>query len=182
MVRKSYDRSPTKPVLDGEPSYENHPVDFNKVNGYFDEGHVRQATYASVFSGACGVTYGCHAMWQFASDRFEPVNNPISHWLYSLTLPGAGQMRHLKDLMLSLPFLRLAPDLTRNKEGVQFVLATPEGGTVAVYTADGSPVKAYGKGQWFDPATGQRQSATAKEGVFTPPKREGRVNDWVLVL
>ena len=171
MARASYERTPPKPVVDGEPRYENHPIGFDMKRGYYDAGDVRQAVYTGVFLGGAGVTYGCHAMWQFAQDRFEPVNNPISHWRYSLGLPGADQMRHLKALALSLPFLTMRPD---------FGAAAPTlrgGGIVAIYSADGAPIVGVGKGEWFDPTRGKRQPA--EDG--TPPKREGRVNDWVWI-
>ncbi|CAN5480729.1 glycoside hydrolase family 140 protein [soil metagenome] len=185
MVRASYDRQPTKPVLDGEPNYENHPVNFNMINGYFDAGHVRQATYTSVFCGGCGVTYGCHAIWQFAQDRYPPLNYPISHWRYSLDLPGAKEMRHLKDLMLSLPLfdLRPAPELLPDASSYR-ALATADRSCIAVYVHDGgsltlrSPVK---KAEWFDPTTGKRWPAERTEGHFAPPSRDGRVTDWVLI-
>ncbi|RYG37885.1 DUF4038 domain-containing protein [bacterium] len=180
MLLDTYHREPTKPVLDAEPNYENHPVDFNMLKGYFDEGHVRQSTYTTVFSGGCGVTYGCHAVWQMARDKHVPVNNPISHWHYSLGLPGARQMHHLKDLMLSLPFLELAP-IT---DGPLPILATPDRKVVAVHTPEGEAIELAdgGKAEWFDPATGGRQLATKEGGVFTPPSKGGRVKDWVLIV
>jgi hypothetical protein len=188
LVLASYRRNPVKPVLDGEPAYENHPIDWNKTLGYFDEGDVRRAAYTGVFSGGCGVTYGCHAVWQFASDRYEPVNNPISNWRYSLRLPGANQMRHLKELMLSLPFFDLAPWEAASNSG-QRALATGDRKTVAVYSPDGGKVElpeavsGSGRIEWFDPTNGKRTPAKVDEGgrAFSPPKREGRVRDWVLL-
>jgi hypothetical protein len=62
---------PSKPVLDAEPNYEDHPVNpwpkWNPENGYYRDYHVRKQTYRSVFAGACGVTYGHHSVWQFWS-------------------------------------------------------------------------------------------------------------------
>ncbi|RYG26751.1 DUF4038 domain-containing protein [bacterium] len=175
MMRASYERTPVKPVIDGEPRYENHPIGFNMTRGYYDAGDVRQACYTGVFLGGAGVTYGCHAIWQFAQDRFEPVNNPISHWRYSLGLPGANQMRHLKELMLSLPFLQMRPDFSAPMPTLS------DGKTTLIYTHDGSPITLNTvKAEWFDPTTGKRQPASGGPN-FTPPKREGRVNDWVLI-
>ena len=177
MIRAAYERAPTRPVLDGEPRYENHPVAFDPTRGYYDAADVRQAAYTSVLTGGAGVTYGCHAVWQFAQDRYPPVNNPISHWRYSLDLPGASQMRHLKDLVLSLPWLDLRPDfdfpLPRLAGGGKGVVYAPHGEAIDLE----SPV---GEAAWFDPTTGARQPAGSGK-AFTPPRREGRVNDWVLI-
>ncbi|AIE84479.1 hypothetical protein OP10G_1111 [Fimbriimonas ginsengisoli Gsoil 348] len=185
MTRKTYRRTPTKPVLDGEPRYENHPIGFDMRRGYYDDGDARQAAYAGVFCGGCGVTYGCHAIWQFAGDRHDPVNNPISHWRYSLGLPGAGQMRHLKELMLSLPFLRLAPFQVGSP--FKFGLATAEGDAAAVYFAEPGTLEVAGlpsgSAEWFDPTTGHRRFAEPDaEGMFHTPDRGGRIQDWVLLI
>jgi hypothetical protein len=52
MIDKDYARTPTKPVLDGELRYENHPVNWKPLeNGWFDAFDVRQGTYWSVFAG-----------------------------------------------------------------------------------------------------------------------------------
>lgn len=105
MIRRDWERSPVKPVLDAEPCYEEMPVGFKPAHGlYFDAYDVRQAAYWSVFAGGCGVTYGCQAVWQM----WEPGRAPrcgrvLRDWRESLDLPGAFQMRHLLDLMASRP-------------------------------------------------------------------------------
>lgn len=173
MVRKDYALTPAKPVLDGEPLYENHPIDFDFTKGYFDEHRVRQAMFTSVFAGACGVTYGCHATWQMASDKHIPINNPISHWHYSVTLPAASKIHVLKDLMLSLPFVEMQPDHDR--------LSLTGGGKVVIYSPDGAPISGQGAGEWIDPSNGVRTTATAGGGKFHPPKSGRKINDWVLL-
>ena len=189
LLREDYHRTPTKPVLDGEPRYENHPVSFNKNNGYFDESDVRTAMFTSVFNGGCGVSYGCHAVWQFAGDKYAPVNNPISHWRYSLTLPGAQQAHHLKDFMLSLPWLSMKPRLDIVvPTGNTFTLASDADDCIAIYTASGEQIR-FLKPQsessvfsWFDPRSGETQAATHENFAFTPPTSTSRVNDWVLTI
>ncbi len=67
-IRKDYDRTPIKPVLDGEPIYEDHPVSFNsKSFGHSIASDVRRPLYWDLFGGACGHTYGNHAVWQMWS-------------------------------------------------------------------------------------------------------------------
>ena len=65
QTRADYDRKPAKPVLDGEPIYEDHPISFNaKKLGHPIAADVRRPLYWDLFSGACGHTYGHHSVWQ----------------------------------------------------------------------------------------------------------------------
>ena len=64
-TRADYDRQPTKPVLDGEPLYEDHPVSFKAQEfGHSIAADVRRPLYWDLFQGACGHTYGHHSVWQ----------------------------------------------------------------------------------------------------------------------
>ena len=62
----TYDeRTPVKPVVDGEPLYEDHPLAFRaKDNGCSFDAHVRRRAYWDVFSGTAGHTYGNHSLCQ----------------------------------------------------------------------------------------------------------------------
>ena len=77
MIAHDYALKPTKPTLDGEPNYEDHPVSpwpkWDPANGYYRDHDVRKQLYRSVFAGACGVTYGHHSMWQF----YEPPRQMV---------------------------------------------------------------------------------------------------------
>jgi hypothetical protein len=65
-IQTSYNTQPVKPVMDGEPIYEDHPVCFNvKDLGTSSAYDVRKAAYLDLFAGAFGHTYGCHDIWQF---------------------------------------------------------------------------------------------------------------------
>ncbi|MEM9882221.1 MAG: DUF4038 domain-containing protein [Planctomycetota bacterium] len=108
--RINADREATdRPVLDLEMPYEDHPIGFTPENGRFTDHDVRSAAYRGVFAGGCGVGYGAAAVWQFCGggpDTTTPVVKgswPSRGWRESLSLPGAGQMRHLRELMESLP-------------------------------------------------------------------------------
>ncbi|MEM7577981.1 MAG: DUF4038 domain-containing protein, partial [Planctomycetota bacterium] len=98
MVRADAAREPVRPVLDGEPCYENHPVYFEASNGWFGEHDVRCAAWWAVLSGACGHTYGCHDVWMMAEGQRRPVDSARGDWTSSLHLPGATQMRHVRTL------------------------------------------------------------------------------------
>lgn len=102
--------------MDAEPNYEDHPVNpwpkWNTQNGYFRDYDVRKQCYRSVFAGACGVTCGHHAVWQFMNAREEAINYPDRGWIYAMDRPGACQGGYLKNLIASRPMLNRVPDNT----------------------------------------------------------------------
>ncbi|MEZ4848764.1 MAG: DUF4038 domain-containing protein [Bacteroidia bacterium] len=100
-----------KPTLDGEPLYEDHPNCFNaKELGHSFPEDFRRIMYWNVFAGGFGQTYGCHDVWQMYTNDKTPVNQPLRPWPKALDLPGANQVKHLKNLMLSPAFLSRIPD------------------------------------------------------------------------
>src|SRR5690606_17817852 len=110
MVRADYARTPTKPILDGEPCYENHPIAHSNANPSFNDHDVRCAAYWAVFSGACGHTYGCHDIWMMRTPDWSPRDTGHAYWYDSLHLPGAAQMGHLRRLIESRPYFTRIPD------------------------------------------------------------------------
>ena len=92
LTKKDYDRTPVKPVIDGEPLYEDHPVSFNaKAFGYSVAADVRRPLYWDLFAGACGHTYGDHSVWQMWSAGKKPINSPLMPWFEAIDQPGAGR-------------------------------------------------------------------------------------------
>jgi len=197
MVAADYAHLPPKPVVDGEPRYEDHPVSWKPENGYFDDFDVRQAEYWAVFAGAAGTTYGCHDIWQFLSPRRKPVSSARTPWKTALNLPGANQMQHLRRLMLSRDYFSRVPDqnlLTTNEDGAGHLAATRGANYAFVYSPLGKPVtmqlgKTHGgeaHASWFDPRTGSttRAETVPNSGThtFTLPGSQGRGHDTVLVL
>lgn len=102
LIARDRDLIPWKPTLDAEPNYEDHPISpwptWDRANGHYDDYDVRRQTYRSLFAGACGVVYGHHSVWQFASDREPWINNVLMDWRTALTRPGAHAMRYLREL------------------------------------------------------------------------------------
>ena len=205
-TRKDYDRTPTKPVLDGEPIYEDHPVSFKaKELGHSIAGDVRRTLYWNLFDGACGHTYGHHSVWQMWSPGKGPINNPLMPWSEAIDQPGAAQMRHGRALIESRPFLTRIPDesiivtdrvatsvpgagryrfaATRDTDGTYAMVYAPIGRAfkVRMDAIKGSKVKAW----WFNPRDGKAKSVgtfdNKGEREFTPPDK-GEMIDWVLVL
>jgi hypothetical protein len=113
-VSRDYALTPLKPTFDAEPNYEGHPVDpwpvWDPATGFFDDYDVRKQIYRSIFSGGCGVIYGHHSVWQFASELYEPVLAVRMNWMRALRQPGAEQIRHLSRLFQQLDFAAMAPD------------------------------------------------------------------------
>jgi hypothetical protein len=205
-TRKDYDRAPVKPVLDGEPIYEDHPVSF-KANelGHSISSDVRRPLYWNLFTGAFGHTYGHHSVWQMWALGREPVNNPLLPWHEAIEQPGAAQMQHGKRLMLSRPFLTRIPDdsiivtgrvptsvpgagryrfvATRDTDGTCAMVYAPVGRSfkARMDVIKGAEVKAW----WFNPRDGKATAigtfVNTGERKFSPPDA-GEMLDWVLVL
>ena len=194
-IAQDYARAPVKPVLDGEPLYEDHPLAFRaKELGYSFDAHVRQYAYWDVFAGAFGHTYGNHAVWQMYALGRRPVNGPLMEWRQAIERPGAQQMRHLRALIESRPFLSRVPDqglLREPLSGADFLAATRGDGYVMVYSAQGRAIHLHplpfpeARAWWFNPRSGQAQEAGKHSGAaplsFSCPS-EGFGSDWVLVL
>ena len=191
LLGLDYGREPVKPCMDAEPNYEDHPIDWKpEALGWFSEVEVRRAAYWAVFSGACGHTYGCHDIWQFWEPGREPVAWARTPWREALSLPGASQMRILKELVLSRSVLAGVPDqsviLSPNPAGAEYAAAIrgEDWSWLMVYCPTQQPLAldlsrfASGRAAWFDPRTGAVVEALDVEGAFTPPTAE----DWVLVL
>ncbi|HZG56689.1 glycoside hydrolase family 140 protein [Paenibacillus sp.] len=193
MIEKDYNRLPTKPILDAEPCYEDHPIDFQAANGYFDPADVRKAAYYAVFSGAFGHTYGHHSIWSMTT---EPNEYFIMSWKDAVLRPGAAQMRHVRRLIEARPFLERVPDqglLAGNDAGANRQVATRGAKYAMAYSPNGLRLRismgriqgARVRASWYDPRTGTFSTFGEYEnrGVaeFVPPS-SGRGDDWVLVL
>ncbi len=216
-IQSDYAIRPVKPCMEGEPPYEDHAVGWKTEEGYFTDHDVRKAAYWSVFAGASGHVYGCTTVWQFSSPTWQIKSFaiPTRGWWNEekdglpkgKDLPGAFDMKHLKDLMLSRPYFNRISDLslidesgpgkihiqsTRDKEGnyafIYFPMATITR-KVYVNKLSGEKINAW----WYSPRDGkvydQEGKVThtpfivfdKKNRDFNPPN-ETETEDWVLVL
>ncbi|MCM1521038.1 MAG: glycoside hydrolase family 140 protein [Muribaculaceae bacterium] len=138
---------PVKPVLDGEPSYEDIPqgLHSNDEPRWTDK-DVRRYAYWSVFAGSCGHTYGHNAIMQFARPGVGGAyfaDGEKKPWYKALKDPGYNQMIHLKRLMLTLPYFDRVADqsLVRdNGERYERLLATRGNDYALVYNHTGRPM------------------------------------------
>jgi hypothetical protein len=201
-----YARTPTKPVIDGEPIYEDHPVSFKaKELGHSIAVDVRRPIYWDLFGGACGHTYGHHSVWQMYAPGRRPINGPLMPWSEAINQPGAGQMQYARRLIESRPILTRIPDdslivpaevptsvpgagtrrfvATRDADGSYAMVYAPVGRTFGVRLDKLTGGKA--RAWWYNPRNGRSKAAgefpTTGPQAFTPPDR-GEELDWVLVL
>lgn len=198
MVRADYNRKPAKPCMDGEPRYEDHPVNWKPANGWFEEFDVRQAAYWALFAGGFGHTYGCHDIWQMHAPGRGPISSARNYWYDVLDLPGAWDMMHLRNLMESRPFVSRVPDQSIIEgdagKGGEHIQATRGDGYAMVYLPYGQDVRVRleklggrkVRAWWFDVRTGEAREIGLYENTderrFDPPGAKKRGNDWVLVL
>ena len=194
--------TPVKPVLDGEPNYEDHPVSpwpvWNPENGYYRDHDVRKQIYRSVFAGACGVTYGHHSVWQFWNPREQKINHAEIYWSEAIDRPGAFHAGFLRRLMESRPLSGRIPDPSlvmagqgekgeymtafRDSCGRYLMVYFPVGKSATIRTTDLRCKKI--RFWWFNPRTGKTEVSwkTGNSGAVTvTPPSTLESHDWVLV-
>lgn len=193
VTASNYQLEPTKPTLDGEPNYEDHPVNWKPENGWFDESDVRQAAYWSMLAGAFGHTYGNHNIWQMWEPGREPVSSARTPWQEALDHPGAYQMGYMRQLFESRDFSGLQPDqaLVVAAEGDKAVRAARTENCMIVYLPAHALVEVNPKvlaakkinAWWFDPRTGDSVSlGTFRNNATYTFRTPGSDKDWVLVI
>jgi hypothetical protein len=199
-IESDYKLQPLKPTIDGEPSYEGIPQGLHDTTQpYWKAADVRRYAYWSVFAGAFGFTYGHNAIMQFYNpDDLASAYGAKIYWEEALNAPGAMQMKYLKELILSRPFLERIPDqsiIAENPgEKYEYLAATRGKDYALVYTYTGRIMsikmgKITGekvKASWFNPREGSLQQIGdfKNSGIhnFDPPGEIANGNDWVLVL
>ncbi len=182
----------TRPIINLEPAYEGH-------NGYtLRKPHtaesVRRFVYWSLLiHPVAGVTYGGQGVWSWHT---KPGKGPTDHensgiakvWSEAIDLPGAGQMKHVRDLMESIKWTELRPAQQligeQSRDASQFIAcaATPDSSTIVVYIPAGAKLQLVidsdkpRAATWFNPRTGGRTKTNISK--LTPPE----AGDWVLVV
>jgi len=198
-VRVDYNKIPVKPTLDGEPSYEGIPQGLHDPSEpYWTDDDVRRYAYWSVFAGACGFTYGHNAVMQMYRPGDDPAYGAREYWYQAIDAPGAGQLQHLKNLMLSYPYFERLPDqsLIAVDQGKRYnyLIATLGENHAFIYTyTDRNMSIQMGKiagdivnASWYNPRDGSYTEIGEVQNTgirtFNPPGQPANGNDWVLVL
>jgi hypothetical protein len=198
-VADDYQKLPVKPTLDGEPSYEGIPQGLHDtLQPRWNDDDLRRYAYWSVFSGACGFTYGNNSVMQFYKPNGKPGNyGARQSWEQAINNPGARQMGHLKSLMLKYQFTKLVPDqsiVANQGERYNYQAAHRGEKYLMVYSYKGRSIslnreKLTGdefRFSWFCPRDGSlidgQTLKKAEIAEFNPPGDPENGNDWVLIL
>jgi hypothetical protein len=194
-IQVAYNLTPVKPVLDGETLYEDHPVCFNGADlGTSSAYDIRKHAYLDLFAGACGHTYGCHDIWQMYAPHRTPVNGPHFPWYVAIDLPGANQMKHVRQLIESRPIFDRVPDqsLIDNAAGSNdHIQATRGKDYIFVYSSQGKNFKLDLRkisgneitATWYNPRNGELKpiGKFAKSVQTFAPPTSGYGQDWILI-
>lgn len=194
-------KTPAKPILDGEPSYEHIPYGLHDPSMPWWQGYdARRYAYWSVFAGASGHTYGHSSIMQMKTDDSNGAYGATRSWLEALKDPGYNSMIHLKNLMLTFPFASSEPDQSviagKNGERYDRVIALRGKDYMLLYNYNGNTIdvdlsKISGKKKnawWYDVADGAVSFAGSFSGndkaTFVPanPGREDGSVDMALVI
>jgi hypothetical protein len=204
---------PLQALINLEPCYEHHNRmaaqrgDPTAPDGRFTERDVRRALYWSLLvTPTAGVTYGGHGVWGWDDGSRPPLGHtrtgvPLP-WREALEMPGAQQVRHLRDAFSDLAWWTLRPDQAllraqpataagdilgfvaagRSEDGRLAVLYLPQGGAVRL---DGARLASGVSATWINPRDGGRRPGTPTgdpdgSGALrlTAPDAE----DWLLVF
>lgn len=196
-IQYAYNLSPSKPVLDGETIYEDHPVCFNAADLNTSSAYdVRNHAWIDVMAGACGHTYGCHDIWQMYAPNRTPINGPHYPWYVAMDLPGAGQMKFLRRVIESRPMFERVPDQSIINDALQahdriqacrgadyLIIYSSQGKKMIVNTSkiSAKEIVVY----WFNPRNGEVKElgkfTNKKQQEFSAPT-SGYGQDWVLLV
>jgi len=195
----AWQSQPTRPILNVEPNYEEHPaLDTGRI---FDDRDVRRASWWSVLlSPTVGVTYGDFHVWSW-SDRGEDFRTTlrdgssgwtsIGPWHDHLETAGVRSLCHLRNYFESGAWYGLepAPRVLARQPGEidplshQAAAATTMLDWAVVYVPGGQGVyladtHRWTLARWYDPRDGSWRAATLENGGALPPDRR----DWILDL
>jgi hypothetical protein len=195
-----YNLPSTKPVLDGEPCYEDHPINWKAENGWFDAFDSRRAGWWSMLSGACGHTYGNHNIWQMWQPGRQPISVARTPWYESIDYPGAFHAGYMRDFFEQIDWQRMQPANSivksgPNTNGREILASIAADGTFIVaytpcgldFSLDLSQLKSEKVSvSWFNPRNNsyitQKDIEKGENISFYPPADPARGNDWVLLL
>ena len=211
LIEQDRAMKPTRPVIDLEPCYENHPYHADGSAYYTNPrkwdkktrgtaAMIREQAYWAMLAGAAGHTYGAQDVWQFYDQQTVLERySATTHWCQAMDYLGAVQMGIMRRLFESRAWQTLEPDQSiivagqgpsedhcqaaRAADGKFLFVYTPRGNTL---TIDMTKIDApNATAQWFNPRDGRAtmigQFPCAAAREFAPPSR-GVDNDWVLVL
>ena len=188
---------PAKPVIDGEPSYEEIPQGLHDPSEpWWKAPDVRRYAYWSVFAGSFGHTYGHNSIMQMVKPATNGGYGATKTWFDALKDPGFNQMQYLKNLMLAFPFFDRVPDqnIIAGENGFRYdrAIATRGNDYLLVYTYTNRPMQvdlskisgAKKNVWWYSPVDGSLKYVgefDSKVQRFNYEGAYGAGNDHVLI-
>lgn len=195
FTRKAIKNQPKRPVIDGEPGYENIPNLLNKLHlQRLNDYDIRKTAYWNMLSGAAGHTYGCNELWQIYSEDKQALHGAQLHWREALNLPGAAQMGYMKQFFESLPWQTLKPNQKllagfnwENRRHIT-VMANQDLSIALAYSPAGRTIRWVAKllkgrklhAFWFDPTNGGLTETGLVQSGHYPVPDKGQ--DWLLLV
>jgi len=145
-VDLTWEDNAMKPVIDGEPSYEDIPQGLHDFSApRWMDNDVRRYAYWAVFAGCFGHTYGHNSIMQFMKPGLLGSFGADKPWWDAMNDPGYAQMKYLKWLILTFPFTERVPDQTviagTNGERYDRNIATRGNDYLLVYNYSGKPMQ-----------------------------------------
>lgn len=197
-VDMSFEKKPLKPVIDGEPSYEDIPQGLHDFSApRWQDYDVRRYAYWAVFAGCFGHTYGHNSVMQFMRPGVLASFGAEKPWWEAMNDPGYKQMRYLKWLMLAFPFTEAESDQSviagQNGERYDRVIALRGSDFMLVYNYSGKPMsidltKISGNKKhawWMNPQNGKLSFVGEMDNKVTDFTYDGaylRSSDRVLIV
>jgi len=200
ITNRIYNLPKIKPVLDGEPCYEDHPINWKAENGWFDSFDSRRAGWWSMLGGACGHTYGNHNIWQMWLPGRDPIAVARTPWKESTDYPGAYHAGYMRSFFDSIAWQKLEPKFEVVKSGPN----TNGREILAAVSIDTTLLVAYSpygmnfeldltslasenlNVRWFNPRNNNYiiigEIKKGEKVLFDPPADPLRGNDWVLLV
>lgn len=193
-VADGLSRPHRKPIIDGEPSYEDIPQGLHDTTQpRWTAADARRYAYWSVLAGAAGHTYGHNSVMQMKRPGDAPAYGAEMPWYEAVKQPGYSQIRHLKNLMLEFPYFERVPDqsVILDNDGTRYLRPVASRGEdyILVYTYEPQPLKIdltkipdkTKEAWWMDPVDGSRKYIGKFSGAtatFTPDTD----HDTVLII
>lgn len=116
-AQRGWSLSPVKPVVNGEPNYEDiynklwQPADTSFTDTYrIQPEHVRRASWESILSGSTmGITYGANGVWQWNTRELGGTHFP-RYWVdEAIQFEGSSHMRILREMAEEYDFQNWRP-------------------------------------------------------------------------
>lgn len=197
-VEEGLSRKPRKPIFDAEPSYEEIPQGLHDPSQpWWKAPDVRRYAYWDVFAGAAGHTYGHNSVMQMLKPGYAGAYGAEKPWYEGLEDPGYNQMKYLKNLILTFPYMERVPDqsIIAGENGTRYdrLIATRGNDYLLVYNHTNRPMeidmtKISGKKKnawWYDPKDGSLKYIGEYSDNVAPFQYDGAHgagNDIVLIV